>query len=268
MKAPLNYILALLIALPFMALSQKAPGYLGKKFTIEYNGFLFPSFYNPNSPDAEPIDADEDLRQKGVSLNYQHKFMGQWSFSKRSSLVTSVGFVNTNFLPGKYPYGNFSGNSIMFEKYPDMSATSFDAGIRIFTQHYSPLGKFIEFKLGFATVKTESFDYSVIDAFGTGDTFNYTVEGGSMTWPTIGMGFGTSRIIKDIIIISYGMDLSFYSGGLGNYIGLAGEALFSDFRDEGEGNTENNQEALLKMAGARYALHSMVNLRIGIGILL
>ena len=132
MIAQLKYLVVLALAIPVFTSAQKAPGYLGKRFTVGYDAYLFPSFFNPNSPNAEP-KSDGDLRQKGVSLNLQHNFTGQWSFSKRSSLVASVGYVSTNYVPARYDNSSYYG--FTFEEYPSMSATSFGAGIRIYTQH-------------------------------------------------------------------------------------------------------------------------------------
>ena len=268
MIAQLKYIVVLALAIPIFTSAQKAPGYLGKRFSVGYDAYLFPSFYNPNSANAEPIDIEGDLRQSGMSINSQHKLMGQWSFSKRASLIASTGFVFTNFLPQSYAYSSYSGGDFLFTEYPSMTVNSFDAGIRLFTQHFAPLGKFVEFKLGFATVSTGDFNYSIDNSDNNGSVVDYTVEGGSMTWPTIGMGFGTNRVIKDILILSYGIDFNFFPGGFGRHIGLVGDASISEFRDFEEGNTPVNQDELVKMAGARYGLHSMLNLKIGIGILL
>lgn len=268
MIAQLKYIVVLALAIPAFANAQKAPGYLGKRFTVGYDAFLFPSFFNPNSPDAESVDGS-DLRQKGVSLNLQHNISGQWSFSKRSSLIASVGYVGTNYVPARYDNSSYYG--FAFEEYPSMSATSFAAGIRIFTQHYAPLGKFVEFRLGFANVKNDDFEYSVLteNALGVRTRKTYMVEGGSMTWPTIAMAFGSNRIIKDIILVSYGLDFNFFPGGLGHHVNIIGDGFTSSsFGESSEGNTAENQEALIRLAGARYGLQTAINLRVGIGILL
>lgn len=268
MRAPLKHILALAILLPSFMYAQRAPGYLGKTFSIQYDALMFPSFFNPNSADAQTISED-DFRQKGVSLNYKHSFVGQWSFSKRSSLIASVGFVNTNYIPQAYSYSGFSGNEILFNQYPGMSATSFDAGLRIFTQHYAPLGKFIEFRLGMATVKTDDFTYYALNNFTTPSTVSiHTVEGRSMTRPTISVAFGTNRVIKNVILLSYGVDVSLFTGGIGRHIGLRSDDTNSEFRDFEEGNSDRNQEELLKMAAARYGIQTAINLKIGVGLLL
>ncbi len=262
MTAQLKYLLVLTLTIPLLANAQKAPGYLGKRYSVGYDAYIFPSFFNPNSPDAEP-KSSYALRPKGVSLNVQHNIGGQWSFSKKASLIGNIGYVSTNFVPGYNTIDNFH-----FEEYPSMSATSFNLGVRLFTQHYAPLGKYIEFRVGVAQVKADDFTYSIEDLSGSGDTLQYTVDGGSMLRPNVALAFGTSRVIKDVIIISYGLDFNFYSGGFGHYSSLLGQAPRSDFRSFEEGNSSTNQESLVKMAGARYAIQCAINLRIGIGILL
>ncbi len=263
MIAQLKYILILFIGLPVLALAQKSPGYLGKKFSLEYNAYLFPSFFNPNSPDAKPIGTN-NLRQKGASLNYQHSILGQWSFSKKLSLIADIGYVNTNYIPSSY-----SDDRFIMSEYPSMSALSFEAGLRIYNQHFAPLGRFVEFKVGLARVSTDDFTYG----FATEDFESnprieeHTIPGGSMAWPTVEIGFGTNRVINDILIVSYGLDFNFFPGGFGYYINAVADAPAEEF-DFSIGSNSRNQEELVKMAGARYALHTAINLKIGIGILL
>lgn len=268
MITQLKYILVLVLAMPIFVNAQKAPGYLGKSFSVGYDAFVFPSFHNPNSPNAEPKGGD-DLRQKGVSLNLQHNLSGQWSFSKRSSLIASVGYVRTNYVPDRYSDDN-TYDQFTFEEYPSMSATSFAAGIRIFTQHYAPLGKFVEFRLGFAQVKTDDFEYTVLaeDGLGVRTKQLYVVDGGSTTMPTIAIAFGSNRVINDLILVSYGLDFNFFPGGFGYHVNAASVAPGNHFAEGKEGNTADNQYSLLRLGSARYGMQAAVNLRVGIGILL
>lgn len=259
----LKYFLVLAIVIPSLAFSQKAPGYLGKRFSLEYNAFLFPSFRNPNSDEFNVPD-DSDIGQKGVSMNFQHNLVGQWSFSKRSSLVGNIGFVSTNYLP----LTSLNSNVIV-DAYPSMNAINFDAGMRIFFQHYAPLGKYFEFRIGVASVSTADYDYGLVfrNTLGNIDTATVTIGGGTKTLPTIAIAWGVNRIINDKFIISYGFDVKMFPGGLGYNMTLLTDAPRNDFIPD-EGNSADNQKELLNMAAGRYAMHCALNLRVGIGILL
>lgn len=242
---------------------QQVPGYLGMRFSVGYDAYVFPSFVNPNNPKAEKKNV-ANFSQKGMSLNSEHHLTGQWSFSKKASLTGGIAIANTNYIPVEH-----SDNEFSFDEYPDMRALSYEIGLRVFSQHYSPLGKFAEFRIGFTQVKTEDFNYSVQKNSGSiiRPPVNYTVSGTSTVWPTIALCLGTTRIQDDLFVFTYGVDFKLYPGGAGHYSTWAGQTD-SNFRNSGEGDTFANQYDLIRTASARYAMQCAVNLRFGVGILL
>lgn len=262
MKAPLKHLIIALILCPVFGLAQRAPGYLGKRFSVEYNAFVFPSFANPNS--GKISDTESALTDVKPSINLQNYLVGQYSFSKRASLIGSFGFTKTSYIPVGYS----SYDDPVYDQYPSMIAMSYNAGLRLFTQHYAPLGRYIEFRVGMAQVKNKDFTYSVFQSVGgTVNKSTHTIEGSSMWRPTIAIAWGTNRIIRDMVIVSYGLDINMFSGGIGYNKSLLTDAGRSEF-DFDQGNTRNNQEELLNLAAGRYAMQCFINLRLGIGILL
>lgn len=259
MKAPLRILTLAIALLPILANAQKAPGYLGKRFSIEYTGYLFPSFANPNSPEVTyDIYDDPDV---SFSMNWQHHLTGQWSFSKRASLIADFSYTNTNFIP--YGYG-FRG--ITYEGYPQVTATTYNAGMRIYFQHYAPLGRYFEFRVGAANVVADDFRYRQINSSAPLDTMQ-TIVGGSTVRPNIAIAWGTSRVIKDILIISYGFDINFVVSRPGYLNTLLSQPENSDL-DYDFLDSPNNEKAYMNLAAGRYTMHSLLNLRLGIGILL
>lgn len=254
------YLPLLLFVFPFFLMGQKAPGYLGKRFSIEYNAFLFPSFQNPNRSEYTNGSSD-DFRQEGSSVNLQQYFLTQWSISKKLSLVGSIGFVKTNFLPDD------NNSRFRFDAYPGLKVINYNLGLRVFTQHFAPLGQYFEFRLGVAQLKTGDFSYNYVDY--DGNVLNATIKGGTMTRPSIAVGYGVNRILMDILVLSYGVDVSFFAGGFGNNVVLTGEFINNDFEyTYEEGSTAGNEKELLSMAAGRYGLHCALNVKVGIGILL
>ncbi len=253
----LPFLLSLMIWQSSVA--QKVPGYLGKRFSIEYNAFVFPSLVNPNSSELDP-KGEFKLKTKGMSINLQHNLIAQWCVSKKASVVGSINFVNTNYLPSLSP----EFNSILTE-YPSMQAYGFEVGLRLFNQHFAPLDQFMEFHFGLTKVSNNDYSYSYKD--GSYPVEHFTVSGGSMIRPSFGVAIGSNRIIKDKVIISYGLNSNFYTGGFRNQVVLLTHNTDEDFF-YATGNQDYNQEALTKMAAGRYAVQSVINIRLGIGIIL
>lgn len=239
--------------------AQKVPGYLGKRFSIEYNAFVFPSLVNPNSSELDP-KAEFKLKTKGMSINLQHNLIAQWCISKRASLVGSFSFVNTNYLPSLSP----DFHTILTE-YPSMQAYGVEVGLRLFNQHFAPLDHFLEFHMGVTKVSNSDYSYSFKEP--SYPIEHFTISGGSMIRPSFGVAVGSNRIIKDKIIISYGLNSNFYTGGFRNQVVL----LTSDTEEDffyATGNQDYNQETLTKMAAARYAVQAAFNIRVGFGLIL
>lgn len=270
--APLKRLLFLLLALPVASIAQHAPGYLGKRFTVEYNAFLFPSFFNPNSPEIK--EQHSFISDVKPSINLQNYLVGQYCASKKISLIASFGFNTTNFLAPSgygeiaYPYEADKGYSdFLINEYPTMKVRSYSAGIRIYTQHFAPLGQYVEFRLGLAQIKTEDFSYLNIKS-GSLDSGNTYTIGGSSSWgPSTALAWGTSRVIKDVVMISYGFDVSLYPFGIRNNRSLlTQDTKASIYYDQG--NTADNRKNLNDLAAGRYTMQCFLNLRLGIGFVL
>ncbi len=259
MRKNLHFIILGLLLPPLLSFGQSVPGYLGKRFSIEYNAFLFPSLVNPNSSRFNPR-GEFKLKTRGISINLQHNLIAQWCVSKRVSIVGSINYVNTNYLPSLSP-----GFNLILTEYPSMKARGFEVGLRLFNQHIAPLDHFMEFHMGFTRVSNDDYSYSYQD--GSYPVEHFTISGGSMIRPSFGIAIGANRIIKDRILISYGLNSNFYTGGFGYQVVLTTDETKEELF-YASGNQEYNQKTLTKMAAGRYAVQSVINIRLGIGIIL
>ncbi len=248
------------LLIPQLGVSQKVPGYLGKRFSVEYNAFMFSSLANPNGSQFTPR-GDWTFKPRGISVNWQNNFIAQWSISKRTSLVGSFHFAKTNFLPSATKDYNAT-----FREYPGMQVYGGEVGLRFFRDHFAPLGHFLELHVGLSEVSNDDFSYFFEIASGQPPIF-YTISGGSMLRPSFGVAIGSNRIIKDRILFSYGLNANIFTGGFGQHVFL----IRRDTRENlsfYDGNSEYNQETLTKMAAGRYGVQSMINIRLGIGFIL
>lgn len=259
----LRYILILLVGLPLIGLAQKnVPGYMGKKWSLEYQLYLWPSFNNPNGADLEVTSSDyTDVK---TSLNLQSHIVGGYSISKQVDLIVDLNFAKTNF----DPYNNLYDLDPSSLSFPEMKATGGAAGIRIYTKHFAPLGSFVDFKVGYTSLKIEDLVYTTNDYAYDNPSEDLMIAGGSKGAPTVTMGFGTNRVFADRFILNYGLDFTFFAGGFGNWKPMVVKESNGDYIYFEEGNSTSNQEVYLKKAAARYAMMCMVNLKIGIGVLL
>lgn len=260
----LRHILILLVSLPLIGLAQKnIPGYMGKKWSIQYQLFLWPSFNNPNSEEVTvKPDAYDEYTDVKTSINLQNHIVASYTVSKRIDVIFDFNFSKTNF----DLYSDVYTLDQSTLTYPEIKAKGGAAGIRIYTKHFAPLGSFLSFKLGYTKLEIEGLSYSTNEYSYVPNT-DFTIEGGTKHAPTATMGFGTNRIISNRFIINYGVDFTFFAGGLFNWKTIRNE-FSGDYLDLESGNTSYNQEIYLKKAAARYAMMCMVNLKIGVGILL
>ena len=257
------YIISLTLIVSTTLLAQKnVPGYMGKRWNIQYQLFTSPSFNNPNTSEVEVQD-DANYVDVNTSLNFQSHIVAAYTFSKKMDLIGDFNFTKTYFDPFSDVY-ELNTSTLSF---PGMTATGAALGIRIYRRHFAPLGAYLDFKLGYTRLNIEGMTYSSND-YSYEPNEDYSIDGGTKSGATITMGLGTNRVLKDRFIFSYGVDFTFFSGGMFNWKPIVasesgGESIFFPY-----GNTPENQEAYLKKAAARYAMHSMINLRVGIGILL
>lgn len=256
-----TYILTLAICTGGGLLAQKnVPGYMGKRWNLQYHAYLSPAL-NPNSSD---VKFDGGYIDNTLSVNLQHHITAAFTYSKRIEFLVEYNMANTNFDP--YPE-NTDNLDLSTLYYPGMKARGGAVGIRLYSKHFAPLGSHVGFKVGYTRLSIEDLSYTYTDYDGLKQPT--TVNGGTKGAPTLTASFGNNRVIKDRLVLSYGLDLTLYTGVLFNELGLFGvfESLDNTFYPE-YGNQDSNQEAYMNTAVVRYTLMSMVNFKLGIGILL
>lgn len=256
--------LFLIFTLPFLALSQgkNVPGYMGKKFSLQYQMFLWPSFNNPNS--SEVVVGSDDYTDVSTSINMQHHVIGGYSLTKQIDFIADVNFAKTNFDPYNMIY-QLDQSSLV---YPELKATGGAVGIRVYTNHFAPLGSHLTFKLGYTKLKIDDLYYTLPGNDFTPTDTDLMISGGTKGAPTITMGFGNNRIIGNRFMINYGLDFTLFAGGIGHWKPLFANESQGEYIYFESGNTVENQEIYLKKAAARYAFNCAINLKIGIGFIL
>ena len=220
----------------------------------------FPSFTNPNSDRDVPNQrgAYANYKQKGLSLNKQHHLVGLWVVNKKLALTSSYGFAQTSYVPTL-------SREIFFDNYPSMRGHIYQGGFRVFIDHFAPLGKYWEIKGGLVSIHTDDFTYQYKEYELNSKLQEVTANGSSRVILNAAFSFGSNRVVNDVLLLSYGIDINVLMDGRGYHVGLVQGAPDEYFS---AGDPGSNRETLLDMATARFGLHCLLNLKVGIGILL
>ncbi len=253
-------VLAIFTSSALLAQNKNVPGYMGKRWNLQYQAYLFPSYINPNT---SKVKVDDNELDRSLSVNFQSHITAGYTYSKKMEFLAEYHMSSTNFNPYSDYLYDYDTDQLY---YPGLKAKGGAIGIRLYSKHFSPLGSHISFKVGFTKLDVEDLNYSYKNTNGLPQQF--TISGGSKVAPTLSVGFGTNRVIKDFFVLSYGLDLSLYTGIFNSASPLSLLDDFGNYVYPSAGNSESNQEAYLQTAEQRYGLMSMVNFKLGFGILL
>lgn len=260
-----------------------APGYLGKRITASYSGFLNlnlqnsneeVSFENFSSPYSEeefykrPENADRDL-----GFNYHHVLNFEWvtgkNFALRAGFISSANYFGRNLnLPTGSGINPTVGEdnlqySMRLNEWGRYRANGLNLGFRWYTKHHAPLGFFFELNMGYDWISYGEVNvvrppnYSATGIPRDDLPENFSVPEGSMTAPNLGMAWGYQRVIKDQWVIGFTSSINVV---LGHSFGNRSNSLVKGSSD----NIENLENTAL----FRYTQQRIVNFGFSIGYLL
>lgn len=123
---------------------SQVPGYLGKRFSIGYSNYLFPSMLNPSFNSTDSYE---------LGLNTTHCINAEYAIRKRTNFCFSVEFFKTGFRSiGTYNYGS---------TLKKLESTNVSLGFRFFRPGFiAPVGKSqkLEFLLLSNKIYKETFE--------------------------------------------------------------------------------------------------------------
>jgi hypothetical protein len=251
--------------------AQKVPGYLGKRLVVNYELSAIPSFYNPNSGGyvSNPGRVSYSATSVPFSITLKHFLNAEYVVSKKTSVKTSLGYFNSVY-GNRFDNSNFNLSDLYLEDLGTLNNFGFQAGIKRYRNHFAPLGKYFELRVGLELINYGELNFLVPEnSFNEQPAFERAVPGGTAVVGGAYIGWGTSRIINDSFILNYGIELGFVypSGQNANNIT---NIFFDDqviFLDPSTQSDAAINEAMREASIARVFSQSLLNFKIGVGIL-
>ncbi len=237
--------------------SQKSPGYLGKRFEINYDLSFFLAAFNPNAKGYQaktPYDNDA-ITTTSCPLNKRHSFNAFYTISRKTSLGLDVVFYKTGVdLSDTYFYYKVDDYEQSFypSYYFPVSAFEIGPSIKIFDKYLSPMGTY--FKLGASLLTYKPIIDNVNDIYedveDEATSINKIRYEDSYSDFVFTLEYGNQRIIKDAVFFRY---------SIGSHIPI-GSMI--------ESTNVYEPDDKIKHASAKRLFHmNWLMLKIGVGVL-
>jgi len=251
----LLFIICLLI--PCVLLCQNnttvIPGYLGKKWVIDYTLNIMPSFIIDNpGKNTDYVDYEEEGRK--FYFNTQHKFSIERVVGRKLSVVGTMLFSKNQ--------ANFDLFRATEKDFIQIDTRGYIFTLRHYRKHLAPISTYFDYKIGYYNIRPGDFSYELIDD--NDSTLSPTISAGSTGDLYLGFGLGNSRVIKDRVIISFGLEVGLLLGGMLD--AFDGSSQFATAGLENP-NSRQNREAVHALAKRRMFFESLMNFTVRLGFM-
>lgn len=244
----------------------QVPGYQGKRLSIEYNNYFFPSFIMPNAKGDYNSDDALRFKKKLFTLNTRNKISLDYVLSRRTSIGGGFEFFRSRFIFfEKFECESTEGEVLVSSDYPAGNVAA-----RIFNVHYTifkrkllaPLGYYTQFEFGVISYKSSydenallkdvqnSYYYDIpeIPSFRNRSTYNASY---------LGITLGKKRVFFDKLIVNSGIQFAYVIDSK-----PFGDVFFIDSRKVSE------KIYLQRMGKNRISSSMMLNFQLGVGLLI
>lgn len=250
----------LVLSLSILTSFAQAPGYLGKKFTLQGEFHSFPALSGPTVNNRGLDSYDEE--GLGLGLNWSAGARLGYVLSRQQQLILSFDYLKTGVTQNAYYLSDFDYSSD--ELFFNLQGVSVGIGNRKFKPGkggLAPMGKYSGFSLNATFLKgslNSEFSYN------TRPLNDYGIDPKHMVL-SLGYEFGTNYIIKDRLILNVGAKLGLtlsprvFRFALEEEEWTPNDGTFSI----GEGNTDNFKT----VAASRFSRHSILMIYLGIGLI-
>jgi hypothetical protein len=255
-------------------LSAQVPGYLGKRFILKADFFTTPSLYRPTAANQGAYmggnlygDAENSL-----ALNYRFGAEGSYAISRTQSISVAADYLKTGailrnaFSKSLSPFasnGNFDYHYLFY----NLTGMTADIGYKVFAPSrgsIAPMGKYISYHLAATFVTGEILDKKTTyysDIIKTHAKLNINPK---FIHPSIGIEWGNNTIFFDKLVFNYGLRFN---------IPLNLPRMVRILREEDAVPLDSeytlyNQEQFKDMVTDRLTRHSLLSLRVGVGLLI
>ncbi len=245
--------------IPIYIFSQQPPGYLGKRFEINYDLSFFLAAFNPNAKGYQataPYENDA-ITTTSWPLNKRHTFNTYYTISRRTSIGLDITFYKTGVdlsdINLTYMEDNNYEKSFDPSYYFPVSAFEIGPSIKIFDKYLSPLGTYL--KLGTSILVYKPIIDNVNDIYkdieDEATSINKVRFEDSYSDFVFTLGYGNQRIIKNAVFFRYSISSHLPIG-----------SMFKSFKSDYE------VEDKIQYASAKRLFHmNWLMLKIGVGVL-
>jgi hypothetical protein len=207
----------------FLYSSAQVPGYMGKRFSLEYSNYFSPSLLNPTASVSE---------QGSLGLNTTHCVNAEYSIKMRTNFCLGVQFFKTgvhagsNYTATYYDNGYSNTNNVDYKPSSDLpmqlKTTNISLGFKFFRPGFiAPIGKYQKLEFIFLLDKV-SYERSAFYLH-TSPPSRINLGAGEYDFKSaaIALTFGRQRVLFNSIIIDSGFRF-----------GVSTNAVFSFIKDD------------------------------------
>jgi hypothetical protein len=252
-----------------------SPRLFGKRFILKADFYTSPSIYRPTAANKGAYMGGNLYGNAERSLAFNYRFGAEVSYvlSRTQSVSVAADYLKTGAILGNAfskSLSPFAGNSNFDNHYLfyNLMGMTTDIGYKIFKPSsgaIAPMGKYIAYHLAATFVTGEILDKKTTfysDIFKTHAKLNINPK---FIHPSIGIEWGNNTIFFDKFVFNYGLRFN---------IPVNLPRMIRVFKDEqaialnAEDYTLYNQEQFKDMVTDRLTRHSLLSLRLGVGLLI
>ncbi len=217
--------------------SAQPPGYMGKRVSLVYQNFIFPSL-TPNSSRS--------------SVNISHNAELNCVTGKRSALCFTFLYAPIKVKNSTYSY-NVQTTLLSDNEFLKFNSFSYALGLKLFFSRnkFAPLGGYVKWELEYSRGILQVGEYSSQNSGSSAPKITYSANKMVIAGGGPAISFGKQRIFFDKLIVDYGVRAS----------------LIVAWNTEGFANNTGYEKSLETTASNVVLAQQFLNLRIGVGFL-
>ena len=264
MRSIKTFLVVLIFTMTILSADAQAPGYLGKRFIVNYDIYTMPALSNPNANGNKGI----------TSFNFRQAFSVDYVTSLSQSVGMSFHLTKSQFEFDRgfeYSYDNSSGyQQTEYLNYGDTKGelSAYAIGLHTnlyFKQFIAPLGTYFKPEILLFNIKT-TFDQTSANKNmdkSLGHTLeSYPLLANKESYTTVALGatIGTHYIFFNRLVFNVGFQLGYVFGG----------KVMSKLM-ENDGSTINNlneENYISVSAKSRLMSQYFFNVNAGLGLLI
>jgi hypothetical protein len=255
----------------FSVLQAQIPGYLGKRFMLKADLAAIPALTNPTENNNGSANLYGSAKSS-LAFNLRYGLEASYVTTRTKSVSLAVDYLKTGAIQRNAytlstsplaTYENFDRHYLFY----NLTAITGDIGIKSFYKSkgsLAPLGNYFAFHLSISSVKGEILDKKTEYLFGATRHKALGINP-EYIFSALGLEWGYNTVYKDRIIFDFSSRMNIPLS-ISNFLNQYGNDIPTyNYQNNYLGY---NQEQFELVALRRIGLHSLFNLRVGIGILI